>query len=121
MERPIMVFMFSSLLCTRYLRPSTEAMNSFVVVFPFDPVTATTLPMNRSRFAAPIRWRARRLSSTTKHWKGGSPPGGRSHTTPAAPRPAASSMNRWPSVLLPRSATKSAPGTARRESTTSRT
>jgi hypothetical protein len=73
--------------------PSTRASNSFVVVFPFDPATATTVAPSSPRYAAAILPNAARVSSVlnTATSPGTLPPKPIDTTTPATPRRATSS------------------------------
>ncbi len=127
---PISLFSLPSDRSTLRDRESTVATASLVEVFAIEPVMPTTRGSNRRRQAAASAWSAAMPSParTTEHPSAdaetspSSSASGTSRvtTSAAAPRATASPRKRCPSVCSPGRATKSMPGSTRRESTAAR-
>ena len=89
---------------------------SFVVVFPTEPVIATTGIETRRRTCWARSPRARVVSPTFTTGREAGASTSRATRAAAAPLPAAAPTNAWPSKRSPRMATKSSPERIVRES-----
>ena len=101
-------------------RTSTSAICSLVDVLASEPVTPTTSWSKRLRHSAAACWSATSASPTLTIETSSETVRLSTScvtTSAAAPRCAASTRNRWPSVRSPGSAKKALPGSTRREST----
>ncbi len=92
---------------------TTAAIKSFVLVFPEEPVTATTSRWGRRSITARASDPSASTESSTTIV---GTPVGRSPSTPAAPAAAASAAKSCPSTRSPTMATYSCPGWISRES-----
>ena len=109
---PIRLFRFPVVACTRYVVVSTARIISRVLVFPLEPVTATTgLPAGKSRRRARAsRPRATSVSGTSKAGRPSRDGVPRRTTAAAAPLAFAWSRNAWASKRSPLRATNKVPG-----------